>query len=277
MKAYFRQCAWLLLAPAVVLESAPPAYAWGPHAHRIATRVAEERLSPAAREAVLELLHPGDTLVGLSNWADQEGYEVEPRSAPWHYVNVPISASHYEARFCRDGECVVEKIKHYRRLLANRRAPKAERARALLFLVHLIEDVHQPLHVGDNHDRGGNLTQVQFYDEGDNLHRLWDSTILNVISRDEHAWLRRIEPLLTPENVAAWSRGTVESWADESLQEAKKAYYFPSGAPRPLESGTRLGPEYVEMAAPIIRLRLAQAGVRVAHELNMIFADPLTR
>jgi hypothetical protein len=273
----FRRCVWVFLASAVLLQSGPSAQAWGPHGHRIATRVAEERLSPAARAAVHELLHPGDTLVGVSNWADHEGYEVEPGSAPWHYVNVPITASQYDPRDCRDGVCVVEKIKHYRRLLANRNAPRAERARALLFLVHLIEDVHQPLHVGDNHDRGGNLTQVQFFNEGDNLHRLWDSTILNEISRDERAWLRRIEPLLTLENVAAWSKATVETWTDESLQEAKRAYHFPPNAPRPLASGALLGREYVEMAAPIIRLRLAQAGVRVANELNAIFSEHSTR
>jgi hypothetical protein len=274
---HLRTWVWVTLASAAVVGFDHPAYSWGPHGHRIATRVAEARLSPAARAAIHDLLHPGDTLVGVSNWADHEGHDAEPNSAPWHYVNVPITTSHYDARFCRDGVCVVEKIKHYRKLLADRRAPRAERARALLFLTHFVEDVHQPLHVGDNRDRGGNLTQVQFYNEGDNLHRLWDSSILETISRDDRAWVDRIEPLLSPENVAAWSKGDVEAWADESLMEAKKAYYFPAGASRPMESGTRLGREYVDMAAPIIRLRLAQAGVRLANELNAIFSDSSTR
>lgn len=263
--------AMVLTLPCLVLCAGRDSHAWGTRGHRIATRVAEARLTPAARAAVRELLHQGDTLVGESDWADYGGHDAAPGSAPWHYVNVPISAPRYDPKFCRGGACVVEKIAHFRKVLADRRAPKADRSRALLFLVHFVEDVHQPLHVGDDGDRGGNLTQVQFRGEGVNLHRLWDSTMLDDFSRDERKWVASIEPLLTAENVAAWSTGGVESWADESLQDAKKAYHFPAGSARPVESGARLDRDYAEFALPIIRLRLAQAGVRVANELNAIF------
>ncbi|MCA1686632.1 MAG: S1/P1 nuclease, partial [Planctomycetia bacterium] len=257
MHSLFRRPARLLLAAGLALGPVDRAGAWGPHGHRIATRIAEARLTPAAREAVRELLREGDTLVGVSNWADHDGHTVEPDSAPWHYVNVPITAPHYDDRYCPKGGCVVSKVKHYRALLADRDAPKAERARALLFLVHFVEDVHQPLHVGDNRDRGGNLAQVQYFDEGTNLHRVWDSQILDDASRDERAWVARITPMLTPENVAAWSQGDVETWADESLQDAKLAYHFPRGSARPIEKGARLGRDYSEFALPIIRRRLA--------------------
>lgn len=271
MRFLSRRPAWLLIVSGVVMLVGRSASAWGPHGHRIATRIAEARLTPAARAAVRELLHPGDTLVGESNWADHDGHDAEPGSASWHYVNVPITAPHYDAHFCPGGACVVEKIKHYRKVLADRKAPRASRSRALLFLVHFVEDVHQPLHVGDNHDKGGNLTQVRFLGEGVNLHRLWDSTLIDDFSRDERAWIETIEPLLTPENVAAWSKSGVETWADESLQDAKKAYRFPADSLRPIESGADLGRDYARFALPIVRLRLAQAGVRVADELNAIF------
>jgi hypothetical protein len=249
------------------------AFGWGAHGHRIATRVAEARLSPAARAAVRELLHEGDTLLTVCTWADHEGHDAVPGSASWHYVNVPLDAPRYSDRYCRGGNCVVVKIHQYRKVLADRRAPKAERARALLFLVHLVEDVHQPLHVGDNRDRGGNDTQVQFLGRGDNMHRLWDSTILDDFGRDEREWVRQIEPLLTSVNVAAWTEGGVESWADESLQAAKKAYRDPRDPGRLIARGAGLGRDYAEAALPVIRLRLAQAGVRLAHELNAVFAD----
>jgi hypothetical protein len=254
-----------------VLALAPEARAWGARAHRIATRVAEGRLSPQARAAVRDLLHQGDTLVGLANWADHEGHDAVPGSAPWHYVNVPINASRYEPRFCGGGNCVVPKIEHFRAVLADRRAPRRERQRALLFLVHLVEDVHQPLHVGDHEDRGGNLTQIQFLGAGTNLHRMWDTDLIDAVSRNESAWVERIVPLLTPENVAAWSRSNAEDWATESLLEARKAYYFPDGTRRPIASGTRLESDYVTFARPILELRLAQAGVRLANELNALF------
>src|SRR5262249_40416753 len=156
-------------------------------------------------------------------------------------------------------------------LLTDRHAPRRERQRALLFLVHLIEDVHQPLHVGDNNDRGGNLTQIQFLEDGTNLHRLWDTDLINHIDRNERAWADHIARLLTAQNVEDWSRGRVEDWATESLQEAKHAYYYPHGTHQPLASGTRLGKDYVSFARPIIERRLAQAGVRLANELNGLF------
>ena len=148
-----RRWTWIALAAYASLCCLPTAQAWGPRAHRVATRVAEARLTPEARTAIRDLLHEGDTLVDVCDWADHDGHDDVPGSA-WHYVNVPLDALHYDARFCSGGNCVVAKIKHFRRVLADRQAPKRERTRALLFLVHLVEDVHQPLHVGDNRDRG---------------------------------------------------------------------------------------------------------------------------
>lgn len=264
----------LLLVPGLLLAGpARPALAWGNHGHRIATRVAEARLTPAARAAVRELLVEGDTLLTVCNWADHDGHDAVPASAPWHYVNVPIDAPRYSDRYCKRGDCVVAKIHQFRKTLADRSAPKKDRARALLFFIHFIEDVHQPLHVGDRNDKGGNETQVQFFKEGVNLHRLWDTTMLDDASRDEREWVRRIEPLLTPANVAAWGKGSVEDWADESLAAAKKAYQDPADPSRLVVSGTRLGREYAEASVPVIRLRLAQAGVRLANELNAVFDE----
>jgi hypothetical protein len=268
-----RRWVFVLAATAALLVPCGSALAWGPHGHRIATRIAEARLSPEARAAVHELLHEGDTLLNICTWADEDGHTAVPGSAPWHYVNVPIDAPKYSDRYCRRGDCVVAKIQQFRKVLADRRAPKAERTRALLFFVHFVEDVHQPLHVGDHNDKGGNETQIQYFNEGVNLHRLWDSTMINDASRDEREWVQRIEPLLTEATLGAWTKGTVESWADESLAEAKKAYRDPRNPARTIATGDRLGREYAELGVPVIRLRLAQAGVRLAHELNAIFAD----
>lgn len=255
-----------------ILWQPAPAQAWGPHGHRIAARVAEARLTPEARKAVRELLLDGDTLADVSDWADHEGHDAVPGSASWHYVNVPIqTASAYNARYCRGGNCVVDKIKHFRTVLADRRTPIKERRRALLFFVHLVEDVHQPLHVGDNNDRGGNTTQVQFLGEGTNLHRLWDSGLIAAIDRRDNDWVERCAALLTPENERTWSKGTAEDWATESLRDARAAYLYSPGGARPLESGTRLGRDYEERMRPILERRLAQAGLRLANELNALF------
>jgi hypothetical protein len=260
-----------VLAAVLVGLACPPAYGWGAHAHRIATRVAQDRLSPAAKAAVRELLHEGDTLASVANWADHEGHDAVPGSAPWHYVNVPISERRYDDRFCPESGCVVSKIRHFRKVLADRRAPLRERRRALLFLVHFVEDVHQPLHVGDDRDRGGNLTQVQFLGEGTNLHRLWDTDLIDYAGTNENAWVEQVERLITPEKVAEWSRGAVEVWASEGLEAARRAYQAPDGSGRVIRSGAILGEDYARLALPIARERLARAGVRLANELNAIF------
>ncbi|MGE3817998.1 MAG: S1/P1 nuclease [Isosphaeraceae bacterium] len=267
----------VLVLGLVVTTATPPVLAWGPRGHRVATRIAEARLTPAARAAVRELLNEGDTLLTVCTWADTDGHDAVPGSGPWHYVNVPIDAPRYSDRHCRRGDCVVAKIHQFRKTLKNPSTPKRERARALLFLVHLVEDVHQPLHVGDRDDRGGNATQVQYFNSGTNLHRLWDSGLIEEISRNDLDWVDRIQPLLTRENVDKWSQGTVEDWADESLEAARLAYRELKDGGKYIPPGSRIGREYTEAALPILKLRMAQAGVRVANELNAIFAESPNR
>jgi len=264
-----------LLSTAIVLAvaswSMPPAQAWGPHGHRIAARVAEARLTPEATAAVRELLNPGDTLADVADWADHDGHTEVPGSAPWHYVNVPLAAPRYDEKYCSNRGCVVAKIRHFRKVLADRQGPRKERRRALLFLVHFVEDVHQPLHVGDNRDQGGNLTQVRFRGRGTNLHRIWDSDLIDHAGLGDRAWMERINAEITPERAAGWSKGDVEDWATESLEAARRAYHLPGGPDTPLQSGAELGDAYAKAALPIVQDRLARAGVRLANELNSIF------
>lgn len=260
-----------LIAIAAVVGLCAPAQAWGPQGHRLITRIATARLTPRASAAIRELLNPGDTLVDICNWADHEGHDVVPESAPWHYVNVPLSAPRYDPKYCSNRGCVVSRIAHYRKVLADKKTPRKERQVALLFLVHFIEDVHQPLHVGDNRDHGGNDTQIQFEGRGTNLHRVWDSDVIHAVGGNDNIWMQRLTPLLTPEHVKAWSAGSVDEWATESLQAAKKAYAWPAGSRTPLPTGSTLGRDYVAMAEPIVKEQIARAGVRLANELNEIF------
>ncbi len=264
--------ACLLLGPLLLATLAVPgpAWGWGAIGHRVTAKVAEGRLTPEARAAVAELLDPGEDLGDASNWPDFVGRKQIPESAPWHYVNVPLTEPRYDAKFCQQGGCIVSRIHDFRKILADKSAPRADRVLALRFLAHLTEDLHMPLHVGHMNDKGGNLCQVRFPDQatGSNLHRVWDSGVIEFVSRDEATWVVEAEKLITPESAQAWSQGDVEDWATESLKLAHDAYYFPPGATAPLKSGAKLSAPYAEFATPIIRQRLAQAGVRLANELN---------
>ena len=267
MPAFVRWSAALAVA---FLAGSPESRAWGPVGHRVAAKVAEGRLTPAARAAVAGLLDEDKDLGTASNWPDVHGRKDIPESAPWHYVNVPLTEPRYDAKFCQPGGCVVSKIKDFRKILADRSAPKADRRLALRFLAHFVEDIHMPLHVGHMDDKGGNLCQVRFLGRGSNLHRVWDSGVIEATGT-EAAWIEQATQLAATDAAQGWLWGDVEDWADESLKLAHQAYYFPAGTDRPIKSGAILGEDYETFATPILRLRLAQAGVRLANELNAIF------
>ena len=129
-----------------------------------------------------------------------------------------------------------------------------------------------PLHVGDNHDKGGNRTQVRFFDRGTNMHALWDSGMIERAGHTEQFWLAELAKLDTPENRDAAMRGTVEDWATESLLAARAAYTVPESGKR-LKPGQKLGDAYVAANLPVVRRRLYQASIRLAMLLNEAFPE----
>jgi hypothetical protein len=276
-RSFRRQIASTYLAGAVVsllvLSSATPARAWGRLGHRVIARLAEKYMTPEAKAGVAVLLESGESMADASLWADENRRDL-PKTAPWHYVDVPLDEPRYDARFSGDDPkkgCVVDKINEFRKLAGDKTKTLDERRFALRFLLHCVQDMHQPCHVGDNHDRGGKDTQVRWFDGGSNMHRVWDSGIIERAGDDEEFWLAELAELDTAENRKAWMAGTVEDWATESLQAAREAYLIP-GTNKPLKSGQKLGEEYHAKHLPVVRRRLCQAGLRLALVLNQAFS-----
>jgi hypothetical protein len=147
-----------------------------------------------------------------------------------------------------------------------------DRRFALRFLIHCIEDMHQPCHVGDNGDKGGNQTQVRWFDRGSNMHRVWDSGKMERIGTTEEFWLTGLAALDTPEARDAAMKGTVEDWATESLLAARQAYQVPETGVR-MRSGQKLGDAYLQANLPVVRRRLYSAGVRLSLVLNEAFTE----
>jgi hypothetical protein len=235
-------------------------------AHRASTRLAETRLSPQARAVIRGLLEPGESLADASTWADENSQSI-PGSAAWHYVNVPLSAARYTPRDCHDN-CVVSRFEEFRKVLADPRAPAPRRRMALRYVVHLLQDAHQPLHVGDHRDHGGNNLQLEFLgDSFTNLHQVWDSGLLRNGFRNERELTSVLIELAKKPEAHAWTKGRIESWVDESLEAARQAYRVP-GSSEFLRSGMRIGREYEEANLKVAVQRLAQAGVRLSEVLN---------
>jgi hypothetical protein len=260
---------WFTVAVAllIALQSATPAWAWGRLGHRVISRLAEKHMTPAAKAGVAALLDPGESLADASTWADEHRREL-PKTAPWHYVDVPLDEPKYDAKYRGPTiGCVVDKLNEFRLVVKDKTKTVEERRFALRFLIHCVEDMHMPMHVGDNKDKGGNNTQVRFFDKGTNMHRLWDSDMIERTSPSQEAWLASLARLDTPEARAAATKGTVEERATESLLAARQAYQVPETGMR-LKPGQKLADAYVEANLPVVRRRLYRAGVRLARVLN---------
>ena len=247
----------LLLAPI-------PAFAWGAEGHEIAAGVALRELTPAARAQVARLLGGDAMLVQQSNWAD-EIKDQRRDTARWHFVDIPLQARGFvPQRDCADRACVVAQIDADLQALRNRRLDDRARAEALLFLIHFVADVHQPLHAEDNDDKGGNEVRVEIGRERANLHRVWDVDVVEAQGFDPGAVAAGIEHTITPDQRRAWARGTPADWANEAHAIARDQIYPPLQGAHMI----RLPRDYAWREAQTARLQLARAGVRLAWLLN---------
>jgi hypothetical protein len=257
-----------------ILQMTRPVWAWGRLGHRLTARIAEKYLNQKAIAAIAGLLEPGESLADTSTWADEHIREL-PKSAAWHYVDVPLDEPRYDDRFAGDDPrkgFIVPKIREFKAILKDSARPVEERRMALRFLVHLIGDLHQPLHVGDNHDRGGNDTQVRWFTQGSNLHRVWDIGIIERAGREEDFWFTELfDSLDTEKNRTQAQRGKVEDWATESLLAARQAYQDPLTGAR-IKPGADLSDAYQEANLLAVKWRLYEAGARLAMVLNEVFS-----
>jgi hypothetical protein len=244
-----------VLACIAVLFHAP-VLAWGAQGHQVIAGLATEQLTPQARQQVERLLalEPGATLVSVSTWADEVR---NPATAAWHYVNFPRDSCTYEMnRDCPDGRCVVGAIEAQTAVLKSN-APDEKRLNALKYLVHLVGDVHQPLHAGYLDDKGGNTYQLQVLMRGTNLHALWDSGMIRQLEEDGPAMTQR----LLSKSLASGPKGaSVSRAAEESCKIVGLPDYYPD---------RKVTAEYFERFTPIMEARLALAGARLAELLNM--------
>jgi hypothetical protein len=261
----------LAAALAIVLLLTGRAFAWGDEGHRLAAEIAEQYLEPETARQVRELLalENATTLAEVSTWADEiRGQRRE--TARWHYVNIPIHppegtpAAYDAARDCPRGECVVAKIDELAAVLRDKGTSARERLEALKFLVHLVADVHQPLHASNDGDRGGNDLRVVFLGRQTNLHAVWDTGILFAAGiGDERAFAMELMRSIVPADLTQWRGGSAATWATESSDIARRLIYGKwERGPGPLQSS------YVTTTLPVVRVQLDKAGVRLAAVLN---------
>lgn len=244
------------------------AFAWGGEGHQVVALIAERHLTPEAQRQIHELLGENVDIsdAEVCNWADRIKRE-DPASAKYHYVNIPTSADGYDAT--RDdhlGEHLVARLEKYTAQLANKDNPAASRAEALRFVVHLVGDLHQPLHCAErNGDKGGNTCSVTFNGRKLNLHSVWDTFILKALRGKTPVaeYADAIDERATDAQRAEWRRGTFAEWATESFKIARDVVY-----PAVPEAGGELPADYADKNRATVELQLERGGVRLAEVLN---------
>lgn len=243
---------------------AAPALAWGQTGHRVTGTIAEQHLSGVARARIRMVLGE-ETLAEAATWPDEMRSHPsefwQKTAGPWHYVTIPPSQTYAEAGAPAEGDAITA-LQRFAATLRDPAASREEKQLALRFTVHIIGDLHQPLHAGSGADRGGNDVKVTFFGDTTNLHSVWDSGIIERQGLSYSEYAARLSRRTDPEEVIAWWDANPATWVVESTKLRDNLY----------PEGTSLSWNYAFRHLPTIETRLQQAGVRIAAYLNTLLS-----
>ncbi|MBD0779030.1 S1/P1 nuclease [Maribacter sp. ANRC-HE7] len=235
---------------------------WSKTGHRVIGEVAQEELSGKAKRAIHKLLD-GKSLSAISNFADEIKADSRYREfSAWHYVNVPPGKDYKDIEPNTYGDLVTG-IRKCVEVVGNKKNPKEDRVFYLKMLVHLVGDLHQPMHVGRLEDKGGNDIQVQWFGRGSNLHRVWDSNMIDDYGLS-FTELANTLPSLDKKARRKIQAGEVLDWVKESQEIADKLYDS-------VEIGEKLSYRYSYDWWGTVESQLHKGGLRLAKVLNDIF------
>ncbi len=206
--------------------SAVTAFGWSQKGHDTVAYIAEKHLSEAAADSVTSLLD-GKSPVYWANWLDNASHTPDyAYTKTWHYKNIDAGTPYDEAPTIKSGD-VVSAAREQIAILADSVSTRSQKQLALKILIHLIGDMHQPMHMGHFTDRGGNNVKVRFFDRDSNLHSIWDGSIMN----SGHAWSytewQQQLDRLSPEEERATAAGNIDDWGRETCEIASRVRLLP--------------------------------------------------
>ncbi len=256
---------YLFLCFKIVVISFTPLKAtedWGQTGHRVTAQVAEHYLTEKAKVKISELLE-GKSMAMVSNDAD---YIKSDRNfdiyRPWHYVNIPFEKYYFEIEPSSQGD-LIQAIEICKNVIKDEKSTQDQRSFYLKLLIHFVGDLHQPLHLGIEDDKGANDFQVLWFNESTNLHAVWDSSMI------DHYQLSYTEltadlPEFTIESIVQYTKGTVIEWAEEIRTLTKQIYHSS-------KMGDKLGYRYMYEYFALVKQQLKIGGIRLAYILNELF------
>ena len=263
----------IMLLSIIMLLNATSASAWGPKGHDIVAAIAEQHLTPKAKKNISKLLD-GKSIVYYSSWMDsiqnspywEDGYN---QTKTWHYANVDKGMTYQTMPKNPAGDVLTglefltkELTENYDNLTDSMRVDY------LKMVVHMVGDLHCPMHAGRLSDRGGNGMKIRWFGQNTSLHSLWDSKIIESARQWSHTeWVKHLDRT-SKKYKKSIMRGTYEEWFMDTVAGAASLYEYVEnmGVENP-----NLSYQYVYDFSPLLEDRLLVGGYRLAYVLNMIF------
>ena len=242
--------------------------AWGVLGHRIVGQIADFYLTPSAKIAIYKILG-NESIAMASNYADfiksDSNYNYV---SPWHYVNIVAGLSKEEVKNFLKNDTSVDaftKINFLVKELKNKRTPDEIKLFDLKLLIHIVGDIHQPLHTGRLADLGGNKVKVSWFNTPSNLHRVWDEQLINFQLLSYTEYVAAINHITMAER-KNWFNQDIQSWIYDSYQLAEKIY-------ADKKTDDKLGYEYNYIYVSSLNQQLLKGGLHLAGLLNQIFGN----
>lgn len=246
----------------VIIFSAEQAYSWGLTGHRTVGKVAQQHLNKKTKKRLKELL-VHESLAVVSVWMDDQKSNPDFRHASdWHWVTIPEGKTYAETEKNENGD-VIQTLNRIIAELKSGTLTKEQEVMNIKILVHLVGDIHQPLHVGAGEDTGGNAVKVKWFGDDSNLHRVWDS---NMIDSKKFSYTELASSIdhVDPKIIKLWQQDDILVWAKESMDLRSQVYELPENK--------SLGYQYLYNNWSTVEKRLQQAGIRLAGILNDIYS-----
>ena len=250
-----------------------PSFGWGANGHDIVASIAEQNLTKKARKELNKLLG-GKSIVYYSSWMDniqnspywENGYN---KTKTWHYANVDKGLTYQTMQKNENGD-VVNGLEFLTKQMTDNYDNLTDSMRVdyLKMIVHMVGDLHCPMHAGRLSDRGGNGTRVSWFRSETSLHSVWDSKMIDSARKWSYSeWTEQLDRA-DKKYRKEISNGTYEDWFAETVEGAAEIYDY-------VESSTDRVPElsyqFVYDFSPLLEEQLMNAGYRLAHVLNTIF------
>jgi len=254
----------LLLIPflLVMTSSSDEAYFWGQNGHRVTGKIAEKHLTRKTKKCIDKILK-GQSLAFVSTYADEIKSDRKYRDYNvWHYVNMDLDQTYEQAEKNPQGD-LVQGIEKCVTVLKNKNSTEEDKVFHLKMLVHLVGDLHQPMHIGRKEDKGGNDVQVQWFGNGSNLHRVWDT---NMIADWNMSYIELAENAddLSKKQIEFIQEGSFVDWVNEVHEVTKEVY-------NSVKVGENLRYNYSYDHFGTVRTQLQKGGIRLAKVLNEIY------